>query len=214
MGRTTIPTIRPFENYVDMSDNDVLKRSTNVVDGVGAHTDVFTAPPIAPTDLKTQNDTFSGLMAQAVDGSKKIIAQRNKVRHTIITDLRILGRYVQKVADGDMATFKLSGFEPNSAVRTPPFALSPNFRSIDHGKITGQLVIRMKAVPGALSYELRYAALVNGTPGTWTTALVTAVRPPTTINGLTPGTVYAFGVRSMAKAGYSDWSDSITMMCT
>src|SRR5689334_16171756 len=110
MARVKIPTIRPLEGYIDMTDDDVLKRSTNVVEGVGANIAVFAAPPIAPADLKTQNDTLAGLMAEAIDGSKKIKAQRNKVRHTIITDLRILGRYVQKVANGDMATFKLSGF--------------------------------------------------------------------------------------------------------
>src|ERR1041384_3161572 len=95
-----------------MTDDDLLKRSTNVVDGVGTNTSVFINPPIVPADLKMQNDTFSGLMAEARDGSKKVIAQRNKVRHFIEKDLRIMGRYVEKIANGDMATFKLSGFDP------------------------------------------------------------------------------------------------------
>src|SRR5437868_9228400 len=112
MAKTKIPTIRPLEGYVEATDNDVLNRSTNVVAGVGANTSVFTAPPINPADLKTQNDTFSALMAEATDGSKKVIAQKNKVRGAIIKDLRILGRYVDKIANGDLAVFKLSGFEP------------------------------------------------------------------------------------------------------
>jgi hypothetical protein len=153
-------------------------------------------------------------MAEAVDGSKKVIAQRNKVRHTITTDLRILGRYVQKVANGDLATFKLSGFEPAPAVRTPQVPLSPNFRSINHGKIAGQLLVRMKGVPGATSYELRYAPETNGMPGSWTSQVITAIRSAIPVNGLTPGMVYAFQARALEKAGYSDWSDSATMMCT
>ena len=132
------------------TDDDVLKRSTNVVEGIGTNTSVFTNPPILPADLKAQNDVLSGLIAESADGSKKVIAQRNKVRHGITKDLRILGRYVEKIANGDMATFKLSGFNPRSEVRTPQVFLSPNFRSIDHGKVTGQLLVRMKAVPGAL----------------------------------------------------------------
>jgi len=44
--------------------------------------------------------------------------------------------------------------------------------------------------------------------------LVTGVKTPITIGNLTPGTVYALSVRAIEKAGYSDWSDSLTMMCT
>ena len=98
MARTKIPTIRPLEGYVRMTDAGVLNQSTSVVEGVGGNATVFTAPPVAPADLKTQNDTFSGLMAESADGSKKVIAQKNKVRAAIIKDLRILGRYVEKVA--------------------------------------------------------------------------------------------------------------------
>jgi hypothetical protein len=66
----------------------------------------------------------------------------------------------------------------------------------------------------ALSYELRYAAITNGTPGPWISQLVTGVKTPVTLSGLTPGTLYAFQARSMSKAGHSDWSDSVTFMCT
>ena len=72
----------------------------------------------------------------------------------------------------------------------------------------------MKAVAGALSYELRFGVQVNRTVAEWTYQLVTGVRTPIILSNLTPGTVYVFSVRAMDKAGYSDWSDPITMMCT
>ena len=43
---------------------------------------------------------------------------------------------------------------------------------------------------------------------------VASVRPSTTIAGLTPGTTYAFQVRALTKNGYTDWSDSVTIICT
>ena len=53
---------------------------------------------------------LSGLKADALDGSKKIIAEKNKQRATVIKELRLLGRYVEVSRKNDI--FKSSGFEP------------------------------------------------------------------------------------------------------
>lgn len=76
-----------------------------------------------------------------------------------------------------------------------------------------QLILRWNAVPLAASDELRYAALTNNTPGTWTTVPAAPVRTPITLSGLTPGPDYAFEIRTLSTSGYSDWSDSVTCMC-
>ncbi len=56
----------------------------------------------------------------------------------------------------------------------PSQSLSQNIFSIDHGVNSGQIVVQLKAVPKALSYELRYAVAVNGTAvPSWTNELVT-----------------------------------------
>jgi hypothetical protein len=44
--------------------------------------------------------------------------------------------------------------------------------------------------------------------------VITKVKPPVGIDGLTPGTVYAFQVRALGKVGYTAWTDSTTCMCT
>ena len=129
--------------------------------------------------------------------------------------LRLLGRYVEVTCKSDMATFKSSGFEPVSSDRTRPQDLTQNIRSLDHGANSGDIVVRLKAVPQAISYELQYAADTNGaTAPAWTTEIVTSVRTPVTINRLTPGTTYAFQIRSLSRSGFSDWADSVTFMCT
>jgi len=76
-------------------------------------------------------------------------------------------------------------------------------------------LIRIKADPEAFSYELPHGVIVIGdTPETWITQPVTRVKTPITIRGLTPGTKYAFQVRSLLESGYTDWSDSVTLICT
>ncbi|HEY2381811.1 MAG TPA: fibronectin type III domain-containing protein, partial [Terriglobia bacterium] len=115
-----------------------------------------------------------------------------------------------------MAVFQSSGFQPASNTRTLPPALTQNIRSIGHGANSGQIDIRLVAVPKAVSYELQYAVESNnGAAPIWTTLTLTGVKAPVTLSGLTKGTTYAFQVRSLAKAGgYSDWSDPVTFMCT
>ena len=92
--------------------------------------------------------------------------------------------------------------------------MSQFIRKIDQGKISGLLLVTIAAVLGALTYELRWAPVgTGGVPGTWTNQTVGKTRPATPIAGLTPGTTYAFQVRSFSNSGHSDWSDSVTRMC-
>jgi len=206
-------TIKPVENYPKMADGEVVTRATAVDLGLTGNTH-FTNLPVDLTILKAGIDSLSALMAEARDGSKKVIAQKNKQREAVIQMLRLLGRHVQVNSNGDMAIFKSSGFEPVSNTKARPQGVSDFFRSIDHGDNSGQIVVRLKAVPKAFSYELRFAAVVNGAPSSvWTTQPVAIARPPAVVTGLTPGTIYAFQVRSLGQFGFSDWSDSVTLMC-
>ncbi len=206
--------ITPIEGYNKMLDAEIVARATAVANGMNDNPN-FTTPPIDLPTLRMTIDNFSALVADSLDGSRKVISEKNKQRGALIKMLRLLARYVEFHCDDNLATFKSSGFEPLLTIRTPRPHLSPNIRRIEHGTNSGQLVFRLKALAKALSYELRYGPAVNGnTPDTWTAQLVTRVKAPITIDGLTPGTIYAFQMRTMEIAGYTDWSDSVTFMCT
>ena len=197
-----------------MPDADVVSRGATVANRLKENPN-FPSPPVRPQDLEAAVDSFSTLIAEALDGSKKVIAQKNNQRETVVAMLRLLGRYVEVTCKNDMAIFTSSGFEPASTTRTPQQQLSEKIRRIAHGANSGEVLIKLKADPNALSYELRYAALGSGgTPSAWTNQLITSVKTAVTIPGLTPGTIYAFQVRVMEKSGYMDWSDSVTFMCT
>src|SRR5262249_53313274 len=94
---------------------------------------------------------------------------------------------------------------------TPP--ASESIRKIEPGDVSGQMQITLMKYPGAVSYEVRWAPVVTGgNPATWTNRPVAYLRPATTISGFAPGTAYEFQARAVIKAGYSDWSDSVTRM--
>ena len=213
MARAKVKKIKPVENYGVMKDNDVQKLGETVAGNLDGN-DKLPHPPVDPKQLKADADALGVAIVAANDGSKKAIAEKNNTRAVVVKDLRLIGRYVEETAAGDESIFVSSGLTPTSGVKTPEVPLSPNFRSIDHGTLSGQVVIRLKAVLLALCYELRYAPETNGTAGNWTYQLVPRVKAPVSLSGLTPGTGYAFQARSIGPDGYSDWSDSVTFMCT
>jgi hypothetical protein len=214
MSTTNFKPIKALDGFSGVTDNDVVNRGLSV-QGKMAGNLYFPNPPVDLVVLKTDIETLSALMAESLDGSKRVIAAKSKQRNVVVKKLRLLGRYVEVACDDDMAIFQTSGFEAASKMRavTPP--LSEKIRKIEHGANSGQLVVWLKAVPGALCYELRYAASAGEVPGEWTTLLLTkGTRKPVILNSLIPGSVYAFQARVLGRDGYTDWTDSLTFMCT
>jgi hypothetical protein len=168
----------------------------------------YTNPPVDMPTFKSTLDGYDTLLAAALDGSKKVLAQRNHQGEVLIKVLRQLAHYVEANCKDDMTTFVSSGFRAISKVRTAAPPLSQSIRKITDSLNSGQLVLFLLAVIGALSYEIRWAAAPEAgtTPPTWTTLLVASTQPPITVSNLTPGTIYQFDVRVLSKTGWSDWA--------
>ena len=202
-------------NYGTLSDKDVATGAVAVVDGM-TNNPKFVYPPVNPADLRTQVETFASLIATAADGSKKAITERKKQRAVVVKMLRQLGHWVEANCNDDAATLQSSGYQEQATpVRnTPPQPLAgpPSFK-VENGPNSGQVVMRGKPVLKAVSYTAHYAPLgSDGKPGSWTEMTPVTVIRSITVNGLTPGTTYAFQVRALGRAGYTNWSDSVTRM--
>jgi hypothetical protein len=207
--------IKPLEGYTAMSDDDVVSRVTAVVTGLTGNSH-FLILPVDLVTLKADVESFHALIVEAQDGSRKVIAQRNKQREAVIKMLRLLARYVEITSDGDMAVFTSSGFVPASTTKLPPLPLPlPVIRSVTHGVLSGELVVQVEAIRKAVNYEIRYGTVINGAaPSSWTSKVIIRVKPPVGIEGLAPGTIYAIQVRALGPLGYTAWTDSTTCMCT
>jgi len=175
----------------------------------------YSTPPVALADFKSAIDSFSVLVTDALDGGKKVISAKKKQREAVVKMVTLLGHYVEVACNDDVAAFNTSGFTVVSTVRTPAQPLSgAKISWVDRGANSGQVLVRIAPITGAVSYELRYGLVGNGgaPPATWTT-LPLAGTKTVTLNNLTPGASYAFQVRGLGGLGYSDWSDSVTFIC-
>src|SRR5260370_35847766 len=104
MAKTKIVVIRPVESYNIAADDEILSRSTAVLNGMTGSTH-FTTPPVDLNALKTNIGTFATLIAEARDGSKKVIAAKNKQRHVLIDSLKLVTRHVEVRANSDTSGF-------------------------------------------------------------------------------------------------------------
>lgn len=192
----------------------VLGCGQSVANALDGNT-LFTKTPVELPLLKTTLNTYSIAIGDAVDGGTRAIVERDRLRAEVIKMLRSLAHYVETTCHDDLTGLLSSGFEQLIVTRSAPQPLEPtSIRRIDQGN-TGQLLLKVANSPKAWSYELRYAPLEpSGAPGTWESQAVTSVHSLIPCNGLKPGTTYAFQVRALGRLGFSDWSDTVTRMCT
>jgi hypothetical protein len=155
------------------------------------------------------------LIAVSRDGSRTVIAQRNKQRAEVVQLIRLLVRYVEITSGNDMAAFRSSGLGPAYQNRRAHQQLSEMIRRIVRGPNSGQLQIFIKAYPRAGAYQLRWAEIIGEeAPTNWTVKeSITNVKSATVLD-LTPGKRYAFQCRALVDGDRTDWTDSVTFMCT
>ena len=195
------------------SDPDLLTQLNAAHGGINGNP-AFPNPPVDLQTFKAGIDKFTVLVTDAEDGGKRAISAKKKQREEMIQQYTLLGHYVEAASNGDPAVFHTSGFTLAPTTRTAPQPLPPaSFEWIDRGPLAGQVVVKPKKVPKALSYDVHYGVVVNGAPpATWTIVTIPGSKK-WTITDLTPGTNYAFQVRALGRLGYTDWSASTNFIC-
>jgi hypothetical protein len=210
MSKKTIPPLHVMVGFTSFSDADLIAQAIAGHDGVKAHPELFPNPPDLDA-LATSTQSFQTLVAAAQDGGKKVIAEKKKARAALIKLVRPLGHYVEANCKDDPTILAASGFKAASKVKVVPQPAGQGvILGVATGNQSGQIVVKGKPGANARTYVLRYAPLgADGKPGNWTDIGLTNPRV-IPVNGLTPGTAYAFQLRALGRLGYGDWSEVAT----
>ena len=177
----------------------------------------FLNPPGGLPKLKEIIDRYAAANIAAADGGRLAISQRNSLRETADSTLRLIAGYVEHESQDDPAIFATSGFEahPNSYKPHQPIE-APKILKIAHGVNSGVLLFWLTpSYRKVVHYELRYVVHGDETPESWTVVTITTAKFPYAISGLIPTTRYAFQVRALGKnSQFTDWSDTVPFICT
>ena len=112
--------ITPILGYTKVSDELFLGRLNAVYSGTNGNP-AYPNPPIDMNAFKADIDSYSGVITEALDGSKKAISEKKKKREALTKSLRLLGRYVEIMCKNDMPTFLSSAFSFGFVVFLLPF---------------------------------------------------------------------------------------------
>ena len=210
--KTKAVHIRASVGFLGLTPSELVLQAKTVHDSM-PNNPLYTGAPVDAATLQAAIDAYIASAALATD-SKKAAAEREKQRMTIIHLLRLLAHFVEAAAKEDMAAFMTSGFKPATYNRTAPQPLSPtSVTNIEQGT-TGQFLVKVKPVPKARHYQVRYAPAGPGgaLPTSWTMEDLPNAKKPLAVNNLAPGTMYVFQARAYGLLGYTDWSDPSSRM--
>jgi hypothetical protein len=198
-----------------MTDGVLSPYLDATVKGLTANATIYPKPPIDLTTYGTAVSAYDASITAALDGGRTAVAQKNKLKKAAIKLYGQQAKYVEANCNDDMPTFLLSGFQARATTKNPATTANDAIRHVKRGSLSGVMIITLMKVTGASSYQVRFSATPPGGPaGPWTTQSIPAVKPPTTLTGLTPGSTYAFQACALLKTGtFTNWSDSVTMMC-
>ncbi|MCE5332102.1 MAG: fibronectin type III domain-containing protein [Bacteroidales bacterium] len=167
-------------------------------------------PSLAPnvTTIKDAVATFDDLLAQMAEGNKKVTAEKNLARETLVEVLCEAGRLVQNISKGDEVQILSSGFDMNRKPTPIEILDQPGNVTVKPGKIPGTLDVSWDVVSHARSYEVRYTKLPKSDPVFY--EKVTSSKHKITLEGLVQGQQYAIQVAGVGSNPKRVWSFEIS----
>lgn len=207
-GRITKMThIRVNLSFAGGSDQVVEDTTDAILENLYGNA-AFTTPPVTKVALQTALAEFNTAVGQQAQGGTAATGIKNQKRDVLVELLRQLATYVDQNCNNDLPTLQSSGFQAVSTNRVQQPLEKPIIVTVANG-MTGQLVVKVKPVPNAHSYEVRYATVgAGGALGPFQAGGVFTDSRGMPVGGLTAGTLYKIQVRAIGgSTGYSDWSD-------
>jgi hypothetical protein len=165
----------------------------------------FVTPDVPMVQLHDATDVLETRIIAASTGGKEETALLHQAEEKWDDEMRLLARYVERIADGNGAIMLSAGF---NLAKQPIPAQRPEF-SVELGEKSGSVILRRQAVEGAKSYI--WQIFTGDSPqkeSDWTIAQVTA-QATAELSGLTVITRYWFRVAVVTKEGTSAFSDPI-----
>lgn len=209
----TPQTMSKFKAYTSFTryDNANLQvLAGSIHEQMAANAASFVNPPITLEAFATQVASFTAALLTRTTRAAAAVVELQDQRQAMLSSLRILGNYVNDLAQGANTLLVLSGFPYYNTLR-PPLNVPPlpptNVR-LSRGTASGIIIVRCTpAVPQALN-EVQISLNPTPTEETWQDR-GTFYHGRTTLTGFSPGIIVTVRVRTVGRKDMlSDWSET------
>jgi hypothetical protein len=163
----------------------------------------FPAPNPSLAVLSADVTAFDQAETAATGKAPSTASQRDVKRAKVVQDLRHIRDYVQGVVEASPSDAITTAESAGMRIKKQS-ARSKQALDVKDGAVTGTASLVAKAVASIATYFWRCS--LDGK--TWTSAPET-MKAATTVVGLTPGQSYSFRVRTLTRAGASDFSQVV-----
>ncbi len=161
-------------------------------------------------ELKTLLDTLQVAAANAKNGGRDRIADKNKCLDAVISQLVILANMVTVIAEGNEEIIWASGFETQEvtgAATKITFLPAPTNLKVTNVDQSGVVRLSWNAVKDARLYGIQR---LIGDEKVWQNGDYSSTPKDTVLSGFTPGTKIAFQVQALGDTGVkSDFSSVV-----
>ena len=203
------PNIRFSLAFAGKPDDAVITFAGTVLDKLYS-TQTFSAPPVTAEALEAAINAFQGAKWAQVNGGRMATAEKKALRTDLLAKLRALALYVQITSANNLVTLLSSGFETTNMNRARYPLGKPTILRIAN-VTSGQAMVTLSSERVARGCEVRLAeAAEDGTLGEFRPPVFNTSARNNTLDGLTPGKLYAYQGRLMGGSTmHSEWSDLV-----
>ena len=178
--------------------NNVLYRTVN--------NEQFSSLKAQLTDLKTAYETFLTACANAANGGKDRVLEKNTRMTDLMTQLTIVARNVELLAGDQDDVVMASGFDVRKERKTTQEVTVPAGLIVQNAERSGAVNLSWESVTGAVTYAVE--TLVKGETA-WQNGKYCTTKT-LTLENFTPGTYVEFHVKTIGRGTLSsDWTPSI-----
>ncbi len=152
--------------------------------------------------------------SEAADGDPEKAKQLKAIRQKLDRKFTVFFAVMRHAAVEHPNLLERFGVPPEKVRRSnTPILTSPGNLRVIHGKVSGELVLRVEPVKGAKSYDISCCIGDPSIEANWKHCGVGTKASHLLVSGLVPGTLYWFRVRAIGPNGQGPWSQFVSLMC-
>lgn len=165
----------------------------------------FSSPVPSITDVSTAATAYTNALVAAKTGNRADISLKNQKRQALELVLKQLAAYVNYTALGNRTIIISSGFDVSKEKEQIPALEKPSDIAVANGKNSGELVVSVTAVKGAVAYVHQYTLEAVPTEQSWLSATTSTCKY--VFSNLEPGKRYWCRVAAVGTKGQIIYSD-------
>jgi hypothetical protein len=195
---------RTISLNMPVRDNDRIAYAKHIA-ACMAGSPWFPTPPVPIATLLAHIAELDAAQVSTLSGAHGTASARDAKLLVVHDDLKQLQTYVQTVAVGHGEDAEAVVASSGMSVKQSSGPSKPVF-SVKQGKRSGSVRLSVRHPGIVASFDWQ-----SSTDGIHWVDRERTVHAKLDVDGLTPGTRYAFRYRTLTRAGLSDWSDPIVL---